>query len=689
MASDKNARVGRSYIGLSDQIIVPQVRMDTQDMGGWRSAIDQARNVNNPRRKLLYEMYENIKYDGHLQAVMNKRIMAITNKKVVYSEKGKEGEVFENIQELITHAPWFYEMSKYMQEQIIYGHSLIELIPDKGFVADAVLINRTNVKPETGEILINPNDSKGIPFRDDPVYSKYLIEVGGKKDLGLLLTASMYVVYKRGGFANWATFQEIFGMPLRVGKYNPFDDNTRKKLNEAFENAGSAAHLIIPNGTEIEHHDNNATGKADVFKDIIEVSNAEISKLFLGQTMTTDNGSSRSQSETHKEVEEDINLNDLIRNEYLLNWPIKNKLIEIGYPIAEGKFTYPQTKQIPLEKRIEIDVKVAQQVPVAEEYWYKTYGIEKPDGNSMPVKIKEKEQDPAEEKKVEKKKPKASLIPIIAQLYKSSCNHDHPQAGKKKFQSPDKIMEKIAEGIHDGKIKPGSVDPELHKWIANELFNGVTKGFGKFEDFTPGTPDHDMLAHLETNVHVFSAFKTYQELREANKLLLDEEGNIRPFSDFKREVLNISETYNVNYLQTEYNFALASSQMSSKWMNIEKNKDAIKSLKFSTVGDDRVRQAHADLDGIIKPVDDKFWDVYFPPLDCNCRCDTNSVEEEQNTDTSGKSLPEIPEMFRVNFGKEKIVFPSHHPYYKVAKEDKMKAKDVWGLDIPDRTKKKK
>lgn len=42
--------------------------------------------------------------------------------------------------------------------------------------------------------------------------------------------------------------------------------------------------------------------------------------------------------------------------------------------------------------------------------------------------------------------------------------------------------------------------------------------------------------------------------------------------------------------------------------------------QYRTAGDDRVRKAHAALDGLILPADDPFWIDHFPPWDWGCRC---------------------------------------------------------------------
>lgn len=380
------ARKGRTYIPWSSKVTIANLRMASQDILTWKNAIDSARSVLNPRRKSLLDLYENIVIDGHLLSVMGKRQMAITNKKVMYAIHGSEGEVDEVLRDKVLETPWFYKMLTFTTQAKPWGHSLIELIPQQGIITDCELVPRMTVFPEYGTASHNYLEPEnGIYFNDDPYWSKYMIPVGGAKDYGLLMTAAQYVIYKRGGFGDWAQFAELFGMPFRVGKYNPYDDTTRSTLDKALKEMGGAAHVTIPDGTAIEFHDNNNAGKSEVFHDLIDMCNKEISKIFLGQTMTTEDGSSKSQSEVHQDVEDMINLSDMTEIEYMLNWVFRKKILDLGFPLKDGKFFFENTAKIPLEKRIEMDVKLSEKVAIDEEYWYKTYGIPKPDGNAKPI----------------------------------------------------------------------------------------------------------------------------------------------------------------------------------------------------------------------------------------------------------------------------------------------------------------
>lgn len=685
MASKQGAKIGKTYLGVSNEIKVNNYRLISQDIQTWRRAIESAKSVTNPNRKLLYQLFDNILLDGHLQSVMEKRTMAITNQKIQWQSKGNKEQTNDFINEYVLNTPWFYNYNDLAMQHISFGHQLVELIPENGYISKALEVPRENVFPEKNLVLYDPNNrTAGIDYLQDPTYSPYLIEIGSKTNLGKLIIAAQYVIYKRGGFGDWAQFAELFGMPFRVGKYNPYDDSTRRLLDEALQQMGGAGHVIVPEGTNLEFHDNNQAGKSEVFSELINVCNAEISKLYLGQTMTTENGSSHSQSETHKNVEEEINLKDMILMEYHLNWELKDKLIAFGYPLADGKFIFPETSKIPKDKRIAIDVQLAQQIVIPDDYWYKTYGIPKPqgvEGKKELIKVN----TTAEPKNITTPTmvSKFSIVNEIKQLYKHDCQNRCAELPKMEFSNDD-LWDEVMKKVHKGEIVSGQISTDLYLWLAKELMKGVTKGFGgELSDFYINEPSRVMLAKLENNVHIFSAFKTYHELRDVTNLLVDENGKIRPLADFKKLALNVHDQYNKKWLATEYNQAIASSQMASKWVDIEANADVMPYLKYSTAGDDRVRASHKAMDGIIRPINDPFWDKYYPPNDWACRCDVVQVRKGTPTDLRSTTLPDLKQEFNLNSAKKQVIFPKNHPYFKVQKEHMDNAKENFGITLPN------
>lgn len=675
--SKQGSRIGRTYLGISSQITVATLRLSSQGIDNWRMAIDNARSELNPRRRLLYELYENIMLDGHLLSVAEKRRIAISNKKIRFIDKaGKQNDI---VNDKICNTPWFFDLIEHAMDSVTWGHSLIELIPIKGEIGAVELIPRMNVSPERKTVFWNyTNEEDGFNYLNDKQYSKYMIEVANKERFGKLISAAQYVIYKRGGFGDWAQFAELFGMPFRVGKYNPFDDHSRQLLNKGLAEMGGAAHATIPEGTSIEFHDSNGTGKSEVFKDLISVCNEELSKLFLGNTMTTDNGSSRSQSDTHQEQQDDISLSDMTRTEYLLNWSFKNKMIALGYP-QEGHYKFPELNEIPLDKRIELDVKVAEQVEVPDEYWYETYGIPAPKSSSVKADPIEEEDndDPAseaggktEETPEPKQKPKKAvkLKASIAHCYKPACGHKHfrhlPPEAKKPSPELDKLFEDLMADVHAKKYKPGEFPVDYVQEVAKKLLNAFTGGFKP--DFT-NKQDSDFVLTIKQNIWPFSAAKSFAQMKLMRNELLDDKGAVRSFQDFQKRVADIGVAFNGNYLMAEYNLAVSSGQMASQWKNFEAAKDTRPNLKFQTAGDERVRDSHAVLDGVIAPIDSEFWNKNWPPLAWNCRCDAvNTSAEANDPETLNKksAQADVKPLFQNNVGKTAVVYSEQHPYFQ-------------------------
>lgn len=179
-----------------------------------------------------------------------------------------------------------------------------------------------------------------------------------------------------------------------------------------------------------------------------------------------------------------------------------------------------------------------------------------------------------------------------------------------------------------------------------------------------------MRQRLTRSNYIFSGIKTFHELNEAFPSLLDENGNRKPFERFLNDVQKINDTYNANYLRAEYNFVQSSAQMAAKWEQFAEDGDRY-NLQYRTAGDDKVRPAHAALNGVTLPPSDPFWQTYYPPNGWNCRCNVVQVrkskypvtphdeamkrgEEALQDDTKG--------IFHFNPGIQQKTMPDYNPY---------------------------
>lgn len=243
-------------------------------------------------------------------------------------------------------------------------------------------------------------------------------------------------------------------------------------------------------------------------------------------------------------------------------------------------------------------------------------------------------------------------------------------------------LDALAFAIFAGIVTTQSLDIRTYLKIARKLLEGVFLGFGKeIDKVVYASEDYLMLKSLRDNVYIFSGAKTYQQVREVSGLLVGDK--INSYRVFRDKAMKILTDYNENYLKTEYQSAIAQSKSASQWMEFEADKEHVEMLTYHTVGDGRVRPTHAELDDITRPVDDKFWNIHFPPNGWNCRCTVLQNNDNEQTNLRGFRTPEdVPDIFRFNAGKERIVFSKKHPYFRVEEKDKDWAKQNFGMPMP-------
>lgn len=249
---------------------------------------------------------------------------------------------------------------------------------------------------------------------------------------------------------------------------------------------------------------------------------------------------------------------------------------------------------------------------------------------------------------------------------------------------PDEFIEMYLNSVYLGIYDTRNLSVDYHARVGIELEKGVNEGYGNRGDHSPVS--RETLTHnsLRENVWIFSAAKQYTQLRELSPLISESSD----YKTFREKAVKVFDEFNKNYLKTEYNTAVGQSQMARDWVRSYEEKDALPYLTYHTQGDSRVRDEHAILNGITLPVTDKFWDLYMPKNGFNCRCFTTQHERGKVTDLSKRDLTDLederkfPPIFKMNPGKDGVVFSKKHPYFRVKKGDKEFRSNSYNMPIP-------
>lgn len=106
----------------------------------------------------------------------------------------------------------------------------------------------------------------------------------------------------------WVDFLERWGQPFLKGTYDSSDPESKYSLTSAFQAAKRLFGIAVSQGTEVEVVQ-VATGNADTFDKFFALCNAEISKLIVGQTISStaaDVGLGGGQASVHEAVRQDF-----------------------------------------------------------------------------------------------------------------------------------------------------------------------------------------------------------------------------------------------------------------------------------------------------------------------------------------------------------------------------------------------
>lgn len=349
------------------------INREKENIKKWRDATESAEDVIMPDRADLMRIYRDVVLDAHVSSVMSSLVNAVLQSEFMVMD----GENEDNETKELLETKWFRDFIRYTIESKFFGFSLVQLgsIKDNK-LNDLTLVPRENVIPNIKSVKKYVHNPTDLISYDQAKFENWVLPIGDLIDLGLLHKITPWALWKKDVTVAWAEYAEVFGMPMRIGRTNINNPDSKANMNNMLANMGRGGWATIDETDMIEFLQLNKTDAYNIYKEFINLADEQISKIVLGQTMTTENGSSRSQSEVHERVAETYTTACKMFVKNVVNDQLFPILIYHGV-IKQGlKFKFDQSEKITLLDKWEITKGLLGSYTIAPEKIQEMFGIE-------------------------------------------------------------------------------------------------------------------------------------------------------------------------------------------------------------------------------------------------------------------------------------------------------------------------
>ena len=342
-----------------------------------------------------YEVYEDLLRDDRVHATFSQRRAAVVSRPWEVQPGGTrrlDRVAADFVKEQLTHLRWD-DITNQMLYGVFYGFSVAEVMwgHDGAMVIPTSIrvrnrrrfVFRLGREDEDGVFaprLLTTDNPNGEPL---PPQKFWIFNTGADNDdepYGRGLAHWLYwpIWFKKHHIQFWLVFLEKFGTPTPMGKYQKHVTQAeREKLLQAVQSVHTDSALVIPEGMEISLIEAARAGTVD-YKAFYKEMQQAITTIVLSETMTTDDGSSKSQAQVHMEVRKEIVAADAHLVDDSFNRQVATWLTGWNFPGA----AVPKVKRIMddqpnLKQQAERDKLIFDMgYRPAKKYLEDTYGIE-------------------------------------------------------------------------------------------------------------------------------------------------------------------------------------------------------------------------------------------------------------------------------------------------------------------------
>jgi phage gp29-like protein len=267
-----------------------------------------------------------IERDGHLRSQIENRVDAVAGKPWMIQPGGPriaDGKAAAVLTAACQRIDSFRLMLEHQLLANAYGWSATEIIWDEvdGWIVPVHFANtahrRFRFLPTTDELLIYTAASRGV---GEPLLPGKWIVTRRKGRVtaraGLMRTAALWTTFKRMSVLDWVKLAARFGLPYVTGTWREGASKEDKAIVKlAVQSMGRDGWAAFNEACQLAIHEVKAGGSDSVYGAIVNICDREISKLFSGGTLNSDNGGAGSYNlgSIHRDRAWDLNRNDAER----------------------------------------------------------------------------------------------------------------------------------------------------------------------------------------------------------------------------------------------------------------------------------------------------------------------------------------------------------------------------------------
>lgn len=236
------------------------------------------------------------------------------------------------------------------------------------------------------------------------------------------------------------------------------------------------------------------------------------------------------------------------------------------------------------------------------------------------------------------------------------------------FTFNEKVLAEALKRIYSKEFRPmADIEEHLFDETLRILLQATDEGMAE----SGSEVEREFRNHMDWNTARWSAFKVHRMQNDIAAQLYDEDGALKPFDRWAKDVEPMLDHHVGHWLRTEYNTAVIRAQQAADWQRFEENADIMPNLTWIPSTSAQPGADHKIFWGVTLPIDHPFWNSHRPGDRWGCKC---SLE---NTDEPPTAVPDDPnpkqnrpaDGLDNNPGKDGKLFNDSHPYIAGASSD--------------------